>query len=56
MKDNVDIKKNLNNLRTRANKRNVSLSSNKKSVCDTKVENDFFKMMENQIYNQIARS
>lgn len=56
MSSNVIIKKNLDELKKRANKRSVSFPSNPKSENDTKVENDFFKMVENQIYKQIARN
>ena len=56
MSSNVIIKRNLDELKKRANKRSVSFPSNPKSENDTKVENDFFKMVENQIYKQIARN
>ena len=47
---------NLDELKKRAYKRNISFSSKPKSEDDTRVENDFFKTMENQIYKQIARN
>lgn len=56
MSNNFVIKRNLDELRKRANKRNISFSSKPKSEDDTKTENDFFKTMENQIYKQIARN
>ena len=54
MSNNVVVKRNLDELKKRANKRSISFSSKPKSENDTKVENDFFKTMENQIYKQIA--
>lgn len=56
MSNNVTVKRNLDELKKRANKRNISFSSKPKSDDDTKVENDFFKTMEHQIYEQIARN
>ena len=56
MSNNVIVKRNLDELRKRANKRNISFSSKPKSENDTKVENDFFRTMESQIYKQIARN
>lgn len=56
MSSNIIIKRNLDELKKRANKRSVSFSSNPKSENDTKVENDFFKIVENQIYKQIVRN
>ena len=56
MPNNFIVKRNLEELKKRANKRNVSLSSIPKSENDTKIENDFFKTMENQIYKQIVRN
>lgn len=49
-------KRRLEELKTRANKRSISFSSNHKSENDVKIENDFFEMMENQIYKQIGRN
>ena len=56
MPNNLVVKRNLDELRKRANKRNISFSSKPKSENDTRIENDFFKTMENQIYKQIARN
>lgn len=56
MSNNVVVKRNLDELRKRANKRSISFSSKPKSEDDTRIENDFFKTMENQIYKQIARN
>ena len=56
MSNNAVVKRNLDELRKRSNKRNISFSSKPKSEDDTRVENDFFKTMENQIYKQIARN
>ena len=56
MSNNVVVKRNLDELRKRANKRSISFSSKPKSKDDTRIENDFFKTMENQIYKQIARN
>lgn len=49
-----ETKKNMHDLRKRAIKRNISFSTSK-TIKDAKVENDFFKSMENQIYAQIVR-
>jgi len=54
MSSNVTVKQKLTDLQKRATKRNISLSKSK-SEEDVKVENDFFKAMENQIYAQIVR-
>lgn len=56
MSNNIMVKKNLDELRKRANKRSISFSSNPKSINDVKIENDFFQTMEKQIYKQIARN
>ena len=56
MSNNAVVKRNLDELKKRAYKRNISFSSKPKSEDDTRVENDFFKTMENQIYKQIARN
>lgn len=56
MQDNIVVKKNLNELKNRAHKRNISYACNPKSENDVKSENDFFKMMKKQIYTQITRS
>ena len=56
MSNNAVVKRNLDELRKRSNKRSISFSSKPKSENDTRVENDFFKTMENQIYKQIARN
>lgn len=50
------MKRNLDELKKRANKRSISFSSKPKSENDIKVENDFFKTVENQIYKQIVRN
>lgn len=49
-----EVKNNMQNLKKRAMKRNISFSTSK-TIKDAKVENDFFKSMENQIYAQIVR-
>lgn len=56
MSNNAVVKRNLDELRKRSNKRSVSFSSKPKSENDTRVENDFFKTIENQIYKQIVRN
>ena len=62
MEGDVDImsnnvtKRRLKELKTRANKRSISFSSNHKTENDVKIENDFFEMMEKQIYKQIGRN
>ena len=56
MSNNVDIKKNLDDLKKRASKRSISFSSKPKSENDARVENNFFKTMENQLYKQIVRN
>lgn len=56
MSNNIIVKKNLDELKKRANKRSISFSSKPKLEKDTEVENDFFKTMENQIYEQIVRN
>ena len=56
MSNNAVVKRNLDELRKRSNKRSFSFSSKPKSEDDIRVENDFFKTMENQIYKQIARN
>ena len=56
MSNNAVVKRNLDELRKRSNKRSISFSSKPKSEDDIRVENDFFKTMENQIYKQIARN
>lgn len=56
MSNNAMTKKSLDELKKRANKRSISFSSKPKTENDTKVENDFFKTMENQIYKQIVRN
>ena len=56
MSNNAVVKRNLDELRKRSNKRSISFSSKPKSEKDTRVENDFFKTIENQIYKQIARN
>ena len=56
MSNNAVVKRNLDELKKRAYKRNISFSSKPKSEDDTRVENDFFKTMENQIYKQIVRN
>ena len=56
MSNNAVVKRNLDELRKRSNKRSFSFSSKPKSEDDTRVENDFFKTMENQIYKQIVRN
>ena len=56
MSNNVVVKRNLDELRKRANKRSISFFFFFKSEDDTRIENDFFKTMENQIYKQIARN
>ena len=56
MSNNAVVKRNLDELKKRAYKRSISFSSKPKSENDTRVENDFFKTMENQIYKQIARN
>lgn len=50
-----EYKKNLEELRKRALKRSISFSSTPKTAEDVKIENDFYKIVENQIYNQIVR-
>ena len=54
MSNNAVVKRNLDELKKRAYKRNISFSSKPKSEDDTRVENYFFKTMENQIYKQIV--
>ena len=49
------LRKNMDDLKRRATLRNISFSK-PKSEEDTKVENDFFKIVENQIYKQIVRN
>ena len=49
MSNNAVVKRNLDELKKRAYKRNISFSSKPKSEDDTRVENDFFKTIENQI-------
>ena len=56
MSNNAVVKRNLDELKKRAYKRNISFSSKPKSEDDIRVENDFFKTMENQIYKQIVRN
>ena len=56
MSNNAVVKRNLDELKKRAYKRNISFSYKPKSEDDIRVENDFFKTMENQIYKQIARN
>ena len=56
MSNNAVVKRNLDELKKRAYKRNISFSSKPKSEDDIRVENDFFKTMENQIYKQMARN
>ena len=56
MSNNIIVKRNLDELKKRANKRNISFSSKPKSDEDAKVENDFFKTMKKQIYKQIVRN
>ena len=56
MQENLTVKRNLEELKKRAIKRSISFSSKPKTENDTKVENDFFKTVENQIYTQIARN
>lgn len=53
---NNEIKRRLEELKIRTNKRSISFSSNHKSENDVKIENDFFEMMEKQIYKQIGRN
>lgn len=53
---NNEIKRRLEELKIRTNKRSISFSSNNKSENDVKIENDFFEMMEKQIYKQIGRN
>ena len=53
---NNEIKRRLEELKIRTNKRSISFSSNYKSENDVKIENDFFEMMEKQIYKQIGRN
>ena len=54
MSNNAVVKRNLDELKIRTNKRSISFSSNHKSENDVKIENDFFEMMEKQIYKQIG--
>lgn len=54
MLKNAETKRNLDELKKRANKRNISFSSRPKTANETKIENDFFKTMESQIYQQIV--
>ena len=56
MSNNAVVKRNLDELKKRAYKRNISFFFFFKSEDDTRVENDFFKTMENQIYKQIVRN
>lgn len=56
MTKDINKKKNLEELRKRALKRSISFSSAPKTDNDTKVENDFYKIIGNQIYDQIARN
>lgn len=48
-------KTNLSELRSRAKRRKMLFSTESKSDNDIMVENDLFKALENQIYEQIAR-
>lgn len=52
---NNDIRVKMDELKKRAQKRSISFSSNSKTNKDAKIENEFFSMMQNQIYNQIVR-
>lgn len=54
MSNNAVVKRNLDELKIRTNKRSISFSSNYKTENDVKIENDFFEMMEKQIYKQIG--
>lgn len=56
MNDKKQTKDNLKLLKERAKKRSISFSSNPKPAENVQIENDFFKVIEPQIYNQIARN
>jgi hypothetical protein len=56
MSRNATLKTNIEDLKKRAIQRNISFSSKAKTESDVKVENDFFKTMESQIYKQIVRN
>jgi hypothetical protein len=56
MTGNATLKTNIEALKKRAMQRNISFSSKAKTESDVKVENDFFKTMEGQIYKQIVRN
>lgn len=56
MKSKISVSKNLNELKKRAKQRAATLSMNPKNESETTVEKDFFKVVESQIYTQIARN
>lgn len=56
MKSRISVRRNLDELRKRANQRATTLSMNPKAEKEIDIEKDFFKVVENQIYTQIARN
>lgn len=56
MPSKTSAKMNLEELRKRAKQRTTTLSMNPKSEKEIDIEKDFFKIIENQIYTQIARN
>lgn len=56
MSSKTSVKMNLDELRKRAKQRTTALSMNPKNEKEIAIEKDFFKVVENQIYTQIARN